>query len=295
MTEAGVRTVSVGGRPKQGPMQTASGNRGAAVYSAYQVDDDYEVLKDLLKDQAAYDRLPSRKDSGMWTRFASFNLRDQMRADDLVPLQFRYEASDCRLYYTTQNVHDMGQLWRDVASATWDNPALCVPGSTNYSKRTEKGRKLPPKRPNEAPVHYVAPENPFDDPLDKSSNITTGLVDYDIPITQRREACSGEYSCAPSLICVPITTYCSIIGDINLKVKVCVDSCSSASGIPDCMPLQRVKPQSVNQKPAARGQSTDLSTSSASLPVYNGYIDPGPVQYQKRWNKELNSPSICGR
>lgn len=298
-------------------MQTASGNRGAAVYSSYDLDYDYEVLKDLIEDKTAYDALPSRDDTGMWTRYASINLRDQMRANDLIPLQFRYEASDCRLYYTPKNVYDMGQLWRDAASATWDNPSLCVRGSTGYSKRAEKNRSSPPARPNEPPIKYVAPTDPLDDPLESSSNGTTGLVDFPIVVRQRWETCGGDYSCGEWLICAPINTYCSSAGDIDLKVNLCVDSCTTIDAPGKCTPLQRVLPQSVKQRPAKKRQVkgvpkpapnapivpskpppkplTPVSNTIAPPPVYKGYIDPGPVQYQKKWDQNPNSPSICGR
>ncbi|KAF3008559.1 hypothetical protein E8E13_007077 [Curvularia kusanoi] len=102
MTEiAGVRTITVGGRSQNGPMQTASGNRGAAVYTTSELDYDIANLKTLVGNDAAYNSFPDRNDTGMFTNYVSFNIRDQMRPDDLIPLQFRYEASDCRF--------DMGQ------------------------------------------------------------------------------------------------------------------------------------------------------------------------------------------
>src|SRR5688572_26212434 len=109
MTElAGVRTVVMGGRPGPGPMQTASGNRGASTYSADELDDDFQAVDTLVGDDEAFARLPSRNDTGMYTTYASFNIRDQMRAndEDKIPLQFRYEAADCRLYYTIKNVYN---------------------------------------------------------------------------------------------------------------------------------------------------------------------------------------------
>ncbi len=39
--QAGVRTITVGGRPAHGPMQAASGSRGALEYSVDLLDEDF--------------------------------------------------------------------------------------------------------------------------------------------------------------------------------------------------------------------------------------------------------------
>ncbi|CAN9383291.1 unnamed protein product [Alternaria alternata] len=111
MTElAGVRTITFGGRPQHGPMQTASGNRGATTYTSNRIDYDIDNLKTLISNKAAFNSIPSRNDTSIFTNYALFNLRDQMRPKDLTPLQFRYKASDCRLYYAPKNVYNMSQL-----------------------------------------------------------------------------------------------------------------------------------------------------------------------------------------
>lgn len=62
------------------------------------------------------------------------NLRDQIRKDSDIPLQFSYEAADCRIYYTPSTVWNYTALWQHAADAIWSNPKLCIQGSTSYAK-----------------------------------------------------------------------------------------------------------------------------------------------------------------
>jgi hypothetical protein len=67
MTElAGVRTITVGGRPKDRPMQTASGSRGTAAYTSNRLDYDIDNLKTLVGNTAALNSLPSAFTQGHW-------------------------------------------------------------------------------------------------------------------------------------------------------------------------------------------------------------------------------------
>jgi hypothetical protein len=310
MTEvAGVRTTTVGGRPNRGPMQTASGNRGAVVYTSNRLDFDIDNLKDLVNNTAAFDRLPSRDDTGMFTNYASINIRDQMRPDDLTPLQFRYEASDCRLYYTTSNAFNMTQLWRDAAAATWDNTTLCVPDSTNYSKRTQRERKIPPKPSGDVPFPFEVTGGQLEDPLDLSLNTNVGLVDVRRPPNfNKYDRCTDNNGCAVGLVCASKATSCSEVGD-GVTLKLCLEGCNNLQGPNSgCKPLNSRLAQSVSQQPVnkreaepqripvapkpapASGAKPPSSlpqgfrlppkTSSKSIggSVYNGYIEPGIIK-----------------
>ena len=131
--QAGVRTVAVGGRPKEGPMQAASGSRGALAYSADQLDYDFYTAQDI--DESATAEYVS--DPGMYVNFAGFNLRDQIRPQDSgVPNQFLYLPADCRIYWTLANFNDYNRLWHDVWNAVYNDTSLCVPGSTNAKPPT---------------------------------------------------------------------------------------------------------------------------------------------------------------
>ncbi|KAL3478326.1 hypothetical protein BJX99DRAFT_269322 [Aspergillus californicus] len=128
--EAGVRTVVVGGQPSHGPMQAPSGTRGAASYNTRQMDED--ILWAQIINNKTLESLPLRM-SDFFISAASVNLRDQVRRDDpsATPLQFSYEAADCRIFYTPKTWYNYTNLWNYAADAIWRNPALCVATSTH--------------------------------------------------------------------------------------------------------------------------------------------------------------------
>lgn len=165
MTRQGVRTVVAGGRPEPGPMQV-SGSRGAAIYWTDILDDDFRRAGNYSTiANATLPNIPldsDIRDRGIWTDWIAINLRDQVRAEEKkeeepIPLQFRYEAADCRIYYTLKNLYNMTQLWLDAASATWDDPSLCVDGSRGFSTTpSEEGKVKPPPPSPSAPACLTA-------------------------------------------------------------------------------------------------------------------------------------------
>ena len=128
--DAGVKTVVVGGLPQTGPMQTASGSRGAEIYTADNIDDDISDAIYLNATTAGY--LPDREED-VWISFMGINLRDQIRKDQQdIPVQFLYDAADCRIFYTMETWNDYSSLWTYAMNAI-SNPKLCVAGSTGFS------------------------------------------------------------------------------------------------------------------------------------------------------------------
>ena len=135
--QVGVRTIVAGGAPHTGPMQAVGGNRGAVLFSADELDEHLSQLSLLDVNDTVLATLPERqddeyRDSGVFTTILGVNLRDQVRPNDTTPLQFKYEAADCRIFYTLDNVYNMSRLWRDAVTASFDNPSLCVEGSTGF-------------------------------------------------------------------------------------------------------------------------------------------------------------------
>ena len=128
--EAGVRTVVVGGQPKPGPMQAPSGTRGAEFYSFADINIDIRVAE--IISEPAGNSLPKREDD-MVVSYAGVNLRDQMRKNENVPLQFVYEAANCRIFFTPQTFSDYSKLWQYAADAIWSKPELCINGSAGYA------------------------------------------------------------------------------------------------------------------------------------------------------------------
>ncbi|RMZ66681.1 peptidase S41 family [Pyrenophora seminiperda CCB06] len=154
MTRVGVRTVVAGGRPTPGPMQAASGTRGAAPYDADTLDDTMKYAKslDTYVKAKSIATLPDVRDSGMYFSYMGVNIRDQVRDQETTPLQFKYEAADCRIYYTLKNLYNMTQLWHDVSAAAFVDSSLCVQGSTGFSATNNTKPSPPPKRVAQNPT-----------------------------------------------------------------------------------------------------------------------------------------------
>ena len=137
--EAAVRTVIAHGSPKPGPMQTASGSRGAQLYTADLIDNDISAAKYL--NTSTNKLLPDRSVDTLIT-FLGINLRDQMRQDQPdIPVQFLYNAADCRIFYTTETWLNYTSLWTCAVNAIFSNSALCVPNPP------AKGGTDPPSSP----------------------------------------------------------------------------------------------------------------------------------------------------
>ncbi|KAF4635118.1 hypothetical protein G7Y89_g2987 [Cudoniella acicularis] len=134
--EAGVRVVVAGGRPVPGPMQGASGSRGARGYTTYELDTDIEYAQEILQYNGSANPffLPNRTtELNVDVTYANINLRDQVRENETTPLQFAYEAADCRIFYTASTFYNYTALWQYAAEAIWTTPSLCVNGSTGFA------------------------------------------------------------------------------------------------------------------------------------------------------------------
>ena len=131
--QAGVRTVVAGGRPVTGAMQAASGTRGAQMYDTSQLDDDIQRAIGINSSTSNF--LPNRTEAFL-VEYASFNIRDQIRMNESTPLQFLYEAADCRIFYIPSTFSNYTNLWTYAANATWWTPQLCVEGSTGSASNT---------------------------------------------------------------------------------------------------------------------------------------------------------------
>ena len=74
------------------------------------------------------------------------NFRDGLRQGDSsgVPLQFRYETADCRIFYTAPMTVDVTVLWKTAADTAFNGKSACVAGNltATASKRSVKnGRR----------------------------------------------------------------------------------------------------------------------------------------------------------
>jgi len=211
--DAGVRTVVAGGIPTYGPMQSPGQSRGARMYSIDVLDGDIGFAQSI-DDAALPPALPNRTiNQDVDITFASINLRDQIRQNETVPLQFLYEAADCRIFYTPQTWYNYLLLWQYAADAIWKNPKLCVQGSTGYAS-TANSTSEPKAAPTSAPKVNV------------SSNLT-GIIKLsgtpgEFPANLGGEILdSGKTPVANTgAVCGPGLPHCT--GKLQcLKVKVC--------------------------------------------------------------------------
>ncbi len=149
--QGGARTVVAGGRPELGSMQFASGSRGAQTYYNVDLDADIEVAQIL---NSSITPLPQdSSDIDFYINYAQFNIKDSIRKGENFPLQFGYEAADCRIFYTTWTVYNFENLWNYVIDAFFRNPELCINGAANLTSPVSGTNETgPTPKPSEVPT-----------------------------------------------------------------------------------------------------------------------------------------------
>lgn len=85
------------------------------------------------------------------------NFRDNLRENDAskTPLEFIYEAADCRMFYTAPMITDVTMVWKGVVDRMFrndDRRVQCVQGSTGAPSSIsgggqEKNGSVPPPPP----------------------------------------------------------------------------------------------------------------------------------------------------
>lgn len=236
--QAGVRTVVAGGRPVLGSMQVPSGSRGADAYSSFDLDDDIYFAETVNSSAAA--ALPDR-DVDFEIAYAGFNLKDFVREGEDVPLQFKYEAADCRIFFTARTIYNYLNLWNYVVDAIWRNPSLCVEGSTNKisarhvggfkdrrSART-KARRVT-KRTAPTMTRKSSTPHPRDLSSSKADPDTSNLQTFKedgLYYPDGQCDSSDPQSCPRNQKCVPIST-CSA-GQLRMRNE-CRVKCSNFPG-----------------------------------------------------------------
>lgn len=235
--EAGVRVVSVGGRPTLGPMQGASGPRGARFYDTETLDNNIEFVQDVLANNSSPDTyfLPNRTDGpAIFVVDAAINLRDQVRKqDEATPLQFVYDAADCRIFFTPQTIFNYTSLWQYAADAIWTNPKLCVSGSTGYSttgatNSTASSTNTTKAPPSSTPSSFVLADHLI---TSNASIPDAASLDGDLTDLSPRTALAVFESCAVAgstvgctkgFVCAPVQR----CANSPVRSLTCVAQCS---------------------------------------------------------------------
>lgn len=163
-----VQSIAIGGRPQMGPMQGIGSTKGSQVFDDYALQEilvlrakagelvvsDYSEFKDTAFEN--WNSLAMNRSQGS----LKLNGRNQYRIDDKsqTPLQFVYEASDCRIWFTPEMLVDVTTIWDRVAEIAFHsrkdgvfNSEYCVKDSTGHPtsiggglKKGEIGNQTPP-------------------------------------------------------------------------------------------------------------------------------------------------------
>ncbi|KAM7191491.1 hypothetical protein V8F33_008842 [Rhypophila sp. PSN 637] len=287
MTRMGVKTLSLGGLPEYGPMQAVAGSRGARAYSANSIDDIMAFASN--RNESLRQALPviphfsEVRDHGIRTSYLGINLRDQVRSSspDEIPLQFRYEAADCRLFYTLRNIYNLTQLWTDVSNAAFDNTgSLCIQDSTGYS--SSPGNPAPLSPPALSPSAYsnLPPEPtysstdlesydgppPFDDGDLNSGHrriASKDLLECNSTPGPNSKPCDGRFACTK----VPVKCRSLTQKPKQAFTELCLPICETANDN-NCRQFDDQEPRlganfvcdafgAVNTKSTTRGRGTE--------------------------------------
>ena len=242
--QAGAKVVAVGGRPATGPMQGVAAGRGARSYSLSVLDANIGFAQGLLSSRGSPDAnfLPNRTTANdVYIVDAGINLRDQVRQDDETPLQFTYEAADCRIFWTPKTIFSYAALWQYAADAIWSNASLCVSGSTGFSNNgsqtaadespapPESLSKLSPFNMTEY-LSTLSNQTPALDSSDLEDGLSAGGGVYGRARSATFRDCSvdanGYYYCSQGYQCKNVQR-CSTSTAVS---PTCVETCNYAPG-----------------------------------------------------------------
>jgi len=251
--EAGVQTVVAGGRPTTGPMQAASGSRGARGYHVTDVlDPNIEFVQEILANSITSDVnfLPNRTQALTFSvSYAEINLKDQVRKGEHIPLQFIYDAANCRIFYTPKTVYNQTALWQYAADAIWKNTSLCVQGSTGFATPGNTNLVGPPYNPGAA-VNNTTSANTTSSLAFLTASSNGGLLDSSISrntITIAGSNCLAEDTCPNGFVCVSVSV-CDTTTNSVITAKRCEESCiPSGNTCNPCQPIQLTTKKVGNQ------------------------------------------------
>ena len=148
MKKQGVRSIVFGGRPLYGPMQALGGVKGGQYLSLplvhQYISNAYDLAVNASKtgspiltpeQLARFEEIAPPDPKNFSLRFnrignSGVNFRNAYQeGDDVTPLQFIYEAADCRLFYTAENYLQPATSWLAATNAMLNNGS-CVRDST---------------------------------------------------------------------------------------------------------------------------------------------------------------------
>ncbi|KAF2004966.1 hypothetical protein P154DRAFT_425601 [Amniculicola lignicola CBS 123094] len=152
---AGIKAIAIGGTTKEEPMQAVMGSKGGEVVPVYvsyttsmvmttaarnlKIKDAKNLEKALEGDKSIAHLLTRAGEDS--TRI---QMQNQLRAgdDSGTPLQYIYEAADCKIFYTAETYKFPDKAWKSVWDAFKDDfKDRCVKGSTGHKSSISGGFK----------------------------------------------------------------------------------------------------------------------------------------------------------
>jgi hypothetical protein len=153
-TQAGIKSIAMGGRPIAGPIQGVGGIKGAEIlawgdiYGNAQEALLHAKTAEQMAILSALSDLPVNRSSS-----SGINVRDNILPDHLndgLPAQFVVEEADCRLYWTLPMITDVTAVWKAAADAAF-NEKPCAAGALPKRDLEVEARRTELERRNPAP------------------------------------------------------------------------------------------------------------------------------------------------
>jgi hypothetical protein len=151
----GVRALPFGGHPNGQPMQIMGGVRGSQTLSFDNIATVVSAAKALYRETPEKLEFITKEEIERFMKVAPRPLAEfpiklrsgqvnflnaYQEGDDDLPVQFQYQAGDCRLYYTAENIYHPKTMWKSAKEAIWGNGS-CVKGSTGGTGSLEDKKK----------------------------------------------------------------------------------------------------------------------------------------------------------
>jgi hypothetical protein len=148
MKAQGVRTIAFGGQPENAPMQGLGGVKGAQAMPFATLSKIFSLMTGFINDSANSSKpIVAKEDMQHFKDIfpvtleefplkiagGSVNLMNAFSPkNDHMPRQFKYEAAECRRFFTLENIQKPETTWASAADAMFHG-GECVPGSVNGS------------------------------------------------------------------------------------------------------------------------------------------------------------------
>lgn len=249
------------------------------------------------------------RDSGVFTAAFGINLRDQVRPDDPVPLQFKYEPADCRIFYSLANAFNFTRLWSDAVIAAFDDNSMCVDGSTGFSRSSNDVPKSATNIPLSLSFDIAQPDAAlFDENLDQSGgpqNSEQAAQSFSIQYCSSAGTCpSPQVQKCESVqaticgildtynLCLPQTLYSNQCDPTTTKWEPILDELGRGGLSKRALPSSLVAPKITGAKPPVGGAAP--APPKLGVTVKNQPAQPVKKYGQCRPLKNVNLPiSSC--